>query len=184
MEHRAGWVARYGFRVDPVTRPNGESLTPSQTVGPFFSDCLLRDTAACDDLAPDESADRRILVYGYVYDGAGAVVPDAMLELWQDRSRFGRVGTDGDGRFAFTTVKPADADASYISIAVFARGLLNHLYTRIYFPDVASNATDSVLMRVPAERRATLVARDDGSSTYRFDIVLQGGAETVFFDFA
>jgi protocatechuate 3,4-dioxygenase alpha subunit len=158
-----------------------EPLTPSQTIGPFFSDCLLRDGAACNDLAPDAPAERRIVIHGSVYDGAGNAVPDAVLELWQDGSRFGRVGTDGDGRFEFSTVKPADV--RYISVAVFARGLLNHLYTRIYFPGAVNDATDSALARVPAERRATLFARDEGAGTYRFDVVLQGPDETVFFDF-
>jgi protocatechuate 3,4-dioxygenase alpha subunit len=167
-----------------MTMPNVHLLTPSQTVGPFFSDCLLRDGAACSDLAPDAPTEHRIVIYGGVYDGAGAAVPDARLELWQDGSRFGRVGTDRDGRFEVTTVKPVDTDAPYISVAVFARGLLNHLYTRIYFPDATGSATDVVLTRVPAERRPTLVARHEGANGYRFDVVLQGRAETVFFDFA
>ena len=165
-----------------MTEPNVPLPTPSQTVGPFFSDCLLREGAGCNDLAPEAPADDRIAIHGSVYDGAGAPVPDAVLELWQDGSRFGRVGTDATGQFAFTTVMP-NAEARYISVAVFARGLLNHLYTRIYFPGV-DPATDPVLMRVMPGRRSTLVARDDGDNRYRFDIVLQGNAETVFFDFA
>jgi protocatechuate 3,4-dioxygenase alpha subunit len=163
-----------------VTTPNVAPLTPSQTVGPFFSDCLLREGAACNDLAPDASATDRVVIYGSVYDGAGAVVPDAVLELWQDGARFGRVGTDTTGRFEFSTVKPTDS--LYISVAVFARGLLNHLYTRIYFSDVDA-ATDPAMSRVPAERRASLFAHDEGANRYRFDVVLQGRAETVFFDF-
>jgi protocatechuate 3,4-dioxygenase alpha subunit len=158
-------------------------VTPSQTVGPFFSDCLLREGAVCSDLAPDAPAGDRVVIHGYVYDGAGAVVPDAVLELWQDGSRFGRVGTGVDGGFEFSTVKPRDADAPYISVAVLARGLLNHLYTRMYFPD-ADLATDPAMTRVPAERRATLFARDESAGTYRFDVILQGRGETVFFDFA
>ena len=166
-----------------MTEPNVASLTPSQTVGPFFSDCLLRDGVACSDLAPEASADRRIVIHGHVYDGAGAVVPDAVIELWQDGARFGRIGTGADGRFEFTTVQPADVASPYISVAIFARGLLNHLYTRIYFRDTAGTA-DPVLIRVPADRRDTLFARDEGAGTYRFDVVLQGHGETVFFDFA
>ena len=183
MEHRARWVTRHGIRADPVTQPNAEPLTPSQTVGPFFSDCLLRDGAACDDLAPDASADHRIVIQGHVYDGAGAIVPDAVLEVWQDGSRFGRIGTGADGRFEFTTVKPTDTGSPFISVALFARGLLNHLYTRIYFRDTDA-AADPAMIRVPAERRATLYAHDEGAGTYRFDVVLQGQGETVFFDFA
>lgn len=166
-----------------MTQPNVALVTPSQTVGPFFSDCLLREGAVCSNLAPDAPAGERIVIHGYVYDGAGAVVPDAVLELWQDGSRFGRVGTAVDGRFEFSTVTPRDADAPCISVAVFARGLLNHLYTRIYFPN-ATLASDPVMTRVPAERRATLFASDEGAGTYRFDVILQGRGETVFFDFA
>ena len=167
-----------------MSTPNVQALTPSQTVGPFFSDCLLSDGAKCDDLAPDARPEDRISVYGHVYDGAGAPVPDAMLELWQDGSRFGRIGADVDGRFAFSSVLPSVEGSRYISVAVFARGLLNHLYTRIYLPGEPSNDSDSVLLRVPVERRPTLIAHPDGARTYRFDIMLQGTAETVFFDFA
>jgi protocatechuate 3,4-dioxygenase alpha subunit len=188
------------------------ALTPSQTVGPFFHDCLLRPGALCDALADDAATGQRIRVYGYVLDGDGAPVPDAVLELWQADDRgiyhhpadprwternsfrgFGRVGTDDDGRFSFTSVLPgggpSEGDAHHaphISIAVFARGLLNHLYTRLYFPDEPSNETDPVLQCVPAHRRSTLIARatseaDVGAEReYRFDIVLQGRDETVF----
>ena len=181
-------------------------------MGPFFHDCLLGPGAVCDALADDGTDGQRIRVYGYVFDGNGAPVPDAVLELWQadDRgiyhhssdprwtersgfSGFGRVGTDDDGRFTFTSVLPGRVpsegnalQAPHISIAVFARGLLNHLYTRLYFPDEPSNETDPVLQCVPAHRRSTLIARAssdadaDGEPEYRFDIVLQGHDETVF----
>ena len=158
-------------------------------------------------LTPDTSGER-IRVEGKVYDGDGAVIPDCMLEIWQADSQgrfsdpqdtralpnssfkgFGRVGTDKGGGFAFDTIKPgitAEGSAPHISLIVFARGLPSHAYTRIYFADeAAANATDPVLSQVPAERRDTLIApRKDGSGvpTYRFDIHLQGDAETVFFD--
>jgi protocatechuate 3,4-dioxygenase alpha subunit len=189
-------------------------LTSSQTVGPFFHDCLMREDARCDVLCTPATEGTRIRVEGRVIDGDGEPVPDAVLELWQanahgrynhpaavrdtplDRSFTGngRIATDGDGHYAFTTVKPGavpfDADrrqAPHISIAVLGRGLLNHLYTRLYFDDEAANADDPVLAKVPAERRATLVARraDDSHDerVYRFDVVLQGEDETVYFDF-
>lgn len=190
-------------------------LTSSQTVGPFFHDCLFRADARRAVLCDDMEEGTRIRIEGRVTDGDGAPVPDAMLEIWQANahgrynhaadpsgaplsesfSGFGRVDTDEDGRFAFTTVKPGivayDADrgqAPHISIAILGRGLNNHLYTRIYFDDEPANATDPVLARVPAERRATLMAQrvdDAGESecTYRFNVVLQGANETVFFDF-
>lgn len=160
-------------------------------------------------LTPDTSGER-IRVEGTVYDGDGAVIPDCMLEIWQADSQgrfsdpqdsralpnssfkgFGRVGTDKRGAYAFDTIKPGvvpDADgkpqAPHIVLAVFARGMLLHLYTRIYFDDEAGNAADSVLALVPADRRATLIARRKAGagSTYTFDVHLQGDNETVFFD--
>ena len=190
-------------------------LTASQTVGPFFHDCLMRDDARCDVLCAPATEGTRIRVEGRMTDGDGAPVPDAVLEIWQANAHgryshptdrrdlpidrtftgYGRVATDEDGRYAFTTVKPGavpfDAgrlQAPHISIAVLGRGLLNHLYTRLYFDDEPANAADPVLALVPADRRTTLVARraDDsraGERVYRFDLVLQGDGETVYFDF-
>jgi len=194
---------------------SARSLTSSQTVGPFFHDCLFREDARRSVLCDASVEGTRIHVEGRVTDGDGAPVPDAMLEIWQANARgryhhpadrrdvplddsfsgFGRVDTNDDGRFAFTTVKPGvvpfDADrgqAPHLSIAILGRGLNNHLYTRVYFDDEPANAADPVLARVPAERRATLIARrvgdaGEGESTYRFNVVLQGANETVFFDF-
>ena len=189
-------------------------LTPSQTVGPFFHDCLMREDARCDVLCASDTEGVRIRVEGCVYDGDGEVVPDAVLEVWQanhhgrynhpaDRrdlpldprfTGYGRIATGHDGRFCFTTVKPGAvpydgdrAQAPHIAVAVLGRGLLNHLYTRIYFDDEPANADDPVLLRAPEDRRATLVARRDADAAgadavYRFDVVLQGAGETVFFD--
>ncbi|KWV56060.1 protocatechuate 3,4-dioxygenase subunit alpha, partial [Bradyrhizobium macuxiense] len=132
-------------------------------------------------LTPDTSGDR-IRVEGKVYDGDGAVIPDCMLEIWQADAQgrfsdpqdkralpnssfkgFGRCGTDNSGAYAFDTIKPGvvpDPDgkkqAPHILLAVFARGMLLHLYTRIYFDDEAGNADDPVLALVPEDRRATL----------------------------
>src|SRR5262249_49223915 len=103
---------------------------------------------------------------------------------------FGRCGTDGEGRYAFDTIKPGsvpDPDgkpqAPHLLLAVFARGMLRHLYTRIYFGDEKGNAADGVLAQVPADPRTTLIAqRKAGAAVYTLDLRLQGGAETVFFD--
>lgn len=161
-------------------------------------------------VTPDASGER-IRIEGRVFDGNGAPVPDCMLEVWQADSQgrfadpqdkralpntkfrgFGRVGTDANGAYAFDTVKPGlvpDPDgkpqAPHILVAVFARGMLRHLYTRIYFEDEAGNAADPVLALVPSDRRATLIAMREGgngSAVYRLDLRLQGDGETVFFD--
>lgn len=191
-------------------------LTPSQTVGPYFAYGLTPGSkyewndAFSNDLVTPDAAGDRIRVAGQVFDGDGAVIPDAMLEIWQADAQgryanprdtralpnatfkgFGRCGADAKGEFSFDTIKPGivpDPDgkrqAPHILLAVFARGMLLHLYTRIYFDDeTEKNAADPILALVPAERRTTLIARREaGSATYRFDVHLQGDNETVFFD--
>jgi protocatechuate 3,4-dioxygenase alpha subunit len=185
--------------------------TPSQTVGPFFHLGLAR--AEWADLSADDPAGERIRVEGRVIDGDGAPVPDALIELWQanaagrynhpdDRQDekpldphfrgFGRVATDAEGRVRVVTVKPGPVpgrgnalQAPHINVALFARGLLKHLYTRIYFADEAANASDPILSSIEDEsaRRSLLARREGGSpAVYRFDIVLQGENETAFLD--
>lgn len=166
-------------------------VTPSQTVGPFFHDCLLRDDR-CEAMVGDDGG-AQIRVEGRVIDGDAAPVPDAVIEVWQ-AAGFARIGTDAEGRFSFATTRPNRVEldrgtmqASHFSVAVFARGLMNHLLTRIYFEDDPATESDPILRLVPESRRPTLIARRaaDRSLTplYRFDIVLQGAGETVFFDF-
>ena len=161
-------------------------------------------------VTPDVSGDR-IRIEGRVFDGDGVPVPDCMLEIWQADSQgrfadpkdkralpnarfrgFGRCGTDANGTFAFDTIMPgqvADPDgkpqAPHILLAVFARGMLRHLYTRNYFGGEAANDGDPVLALVPADRRATLIATREpgnGNAVYRLDLRLRGDNETVFFD--
>ncbi len=186
--------------------------TPSQTVGPFFH--LALDRAEWADLTAANPHGERVVVEGRVTDGDGAPVADACLELWQanaagryahrDDTRtdqppdpnfrgFGRVSTDTDGGFRFTTIRPGSVpgpgnalQAPHIAVALFARGLLKPLYTRIYFAGDPANEADPVLQSIddPARRR-TLIAARQGSAeapAWRFDIVMQGGNETVFFD--
>jgi protocatechuate 3,4-dioxygenase, alpha subunit len=180
-------------------------LTPSQTVGPYFSIGLF-GRAASELLPPGSPSAVRIS--GRVLDGEGEPVPDAMVEIWQANeagrytdptdlphdpetcSGFGRSGTDADGRFSFLTVKPGPVpspdgsrQAPHIMVSVFARGLLKRLVTRIYFPDDSeSNAQDPVLSSIEdPEFRKTLVADDEGG-VLRFDVHLQGDNQTAFFE--
>jgi protocatechuate 3,4-dioxygenase, alpha subunit len=171
-------------------------LTPSQTAGPYLSIGLLRD------LVPTELVDPRVpgavRIHGRLLDGAGAGVPDGMIEIWQASPDgvygaegfpgFGRAGTVDDGRFEFVTLKPGSVawpagglQAPHIAVGVFARGLLKRVVTRLYFPDeVEANSSDPVLSGVPSGKRETLIAiPEDGA--LRFDIRLQGPAETTFF---
>ncbi|MFI6349028.1 protocatechuate 3,4-dioxygenase subunit alpha [Streptomyces sp. NPDC050560] len=177
--------------------------TPSHTVGPFYGYALPFPDGG--RIAPPGHPDT-VVLHGTVLDGAGDPVPDALLEFWQaapdgsldgkpgslrrdpvdggylgrngtDFTGFGRVGTDADGHYALFTLEPGGAP--YISVCVFARGLLHHLYTRAYLGD----SGDALLASLPAERRATLVAVPEENRTYRFDIRLQGEGETVFLEF-
>jgi protocatechuate 3,4-dioxygenase alpha subunit len=183
--------------------------TASQTVGPFFHFGLTRP--GWNDLASGGAAGRLIRIEGRVLDGDGAGVPDALLEIWQANAAgkydhpedtqdkpvdarfrgFGRVCTDNEGCYAFTTVLPGQVpgrgntlQAPHINVIVFARGLLKHLVTRIYFADqAAANEADPVLSGIddPAVR-GTLLAQKAGEAVYRFDVVLQGAGETAFFE--
>jgi protocatechuate 3,4-dioxygenase alpha subunit len=194
------------------TLQTASALTPSQTVGPFFLDCLLRENARRNVLVQPETVGERIRIEGHVLDGDGASVPDAVIEIWQANAfgryrhpadtreaapldpsfiGFGRSGADETGAFWFETVRPGrvpfNADrmqAPHISVMVFARGLLNHLATRLYFADEPENATDPVLQLAPAERRESMLAQRQAPrgdfTVYRFDVVLQGQLETVF----
>jgi protocatechuate 3,4-dioxygenase, alpha subunit len=191
-----------------VKKPTG--ITPSATVGPYFKYGLTprgaypwNDAFSSSTITTD-TVGEKIVVAGRVVDGGGAAVPDALLEIWQaDASGrfahprsgaasnsafqgFARTDTDKDGCFRFETIKPgrvAAQQAPHIVVAVFARGMLRHIYTRIYFADEASaNATDPILALVPAARRETLLAQCTAAGTYAFDVRLQGTGETVFFD--
>jgi protocatechuate 3,4-dioxygenase, alpha subunit len=181
-------------------------LTPSQTIGPFFAVGLPWPDGP-DVVAADTPGARWI--GGRVVDGAGDPVSDALVETWQadpagcfahpDDPRgpasgrtgfrgFGRCATDAEGRWAVRTVKPGPlpvpgggVEAPHLNVSVFARGLLNRLVTRIYFPDEAeANAADPVLASIPdPAARARLVAVAEGDRL-RFDLHLQGDQETPF----
>jgi protocatechuate 3,4-dioxygenase alpha subunit len=180
--------------------------TPSQTVGPFFDFGLINPGE--ENLLRGEPAGDRITIRGVVFDGDGAPVPDAMIETWQadangiynhpaDPRRaeadphftgFARAATDPAGEYRIRTIRPGavPGQAPHINVRVFARGMLIHAYTRVYFEDEAANAGDPVLnLKAVSDRRDTLIsARDNtgGETAYRFDIRLQGDGETVFFN--
>ncbi len=180
--------------------------TPGQTIGPFYGFALPHP--GDEQLVPPGHPDA-VRLHGTVYDGAGRPVPDALLEIWQadqagDVPRaegslrrdgwtftgFGRAAVDANGHYDFTTVRPGpteDGAARFIAMTVFARGLLDRLFTRVYLPgeDAASTqalATDPLLRSVPEERRPTLVASREEHG-YAFDVRLQGDGETVFLTF-
>jgi protocatechuate 3,4-dioxygenase, alpha subunit len=160
-------------------------LTPSQTVGPFFGVGLPFEKGE-QIVAPGTAGATRI--EGQVLDGNGQPVPDALLEIWQPGTGFGRARTDSEGAFSFTTVKPGPMpapdgrmQAPHLNVTVFARGLLRQLVTRMYFPDEAeANATDPVLNLVEPARREILIAKNYGGVLH-FDVRLQGEREMVFF---
>lgn len=171
--------------------------TSSQTVGPFFNFGLTTNKSL-GRLAKDGAAGERIRLSFRVTDGNGdPTAGDAMIELWQaDASGnyvetaqftgFGRLETEPDGICIFETVKPGriGRHAPHINVTVFARGLLKHLRTRVYFEGDAANAEDEILTLVPEARRATLMAKPVSGSpgAWHLDIRLQGEGETVFFD--
>ncbi len=184
--------------------------TPSQTVGPFFGLSLSR--VAQNVLVDATAAGQHIRIEGSVFDGAGAPIDDAMIEIWQadasgryhhpldaheaahgSRFRgFGRAETTSQGTYFFDTIKPGPVrgagggwQAPHLNVVVFARGMLLHAFTRMYFSDDDSTATDALLTRIDPARRRTLIGErvdQDGRVVYRWDIHLQGELETVFLD--
>ncbi|MDG4664416.1 protocatechuate 3,4-dioxygenase subunit alpha [Mycobacterium sp. 236(2023)] len=176
------------------------TATPGQTVGPFFGYALPFDR--CSELVPPGSPGA-VQFSGVVSDGQGRPVCDALLEIWQAHADgttcdaagslhrdgytftgWGRASTGDDGRYSFSTVIPGatrPGAAPFIMVTVFARGLLNRLFTRAYVPGECL-ADDPLLASLPPERRETLVATRVGSGL-QFDIHLQdapGKPETVF----
>lgn len=161
-----------------------------------------------NNLVTADAVGERIRIEGRMFDGEGAPIDGILFEIWQadgqgryahprDPRRtnssfkgFGRVESNLDGTFTFDTVKPGRVpgpngtmQAPHVVVAIHMRGILQHLFTRIYFADEASNAEDPILQLVPADRRETLIAkRDAAGAVYRIDLRIQGDRETVFFD--
>lgn len=186
-------------------------LTPSQTVGPFFQVQLTAPGCCVSCIAGPEAKGERLWLLCRVFDGNGEPVNDAMIEVWQADAHglysspedancqsadpaclgFGRLATNEAGICEFETIKPGRVaapdnalQAPHLLVAVFARGLLKQLFTRIYFAGDLANAQDRVLALVPQKRQHTLMAHPDPlrQGRWNFDIHLQGEQETVFFD--
>ncbi|WP_431323864.1 protocatechuate 3,4-dioxygenase subunit alpha [Rhizobium sp. YTU87027] len=193
--------------------------TPSQTAGPYVHIGLtpnycdiggVYETDLGSAMINDKTLGERITVTGRVLDGAGTLVRDAVVEIWQADSAglynspsemrgtadpnfagWGRCPTRAeDGVFSFDTVKPGRVPfkdgrkmAPHITFWIVARGINIGLHTRMYFPEeVEANKADPLLLRIEhRERVDTMIAVREGS-TYTFDIRLQGDRETVFLD--
>ena len=189
--------------------------SPSQTVGPYFAQGLLRegDQVFTNVLVSENTEGERIRIKGCVIDAEGRPIEDAMIEIWQANSHgryhhpldeqdkpldpefrgHGRASTDIKGNYRFETIKPGavpgssnTSQAPHINVIVFARGMLSHAFTRIYFEDEATNQDDPVLMSIedPAHRNTLIARREEvnGVINYHFDIRFQGENETAFFD--
>jgi len=185
-----------------------DTATPSQTVGPFFH-LGCTESGSVPTLVTAATRGRRIRITCRVFDGDGAPLDDAMIEIWQANADgkyrhpddpqekaldpafhgFGRLATDEYGACTFQTIKPGQVpgnndtlQAAHINVSVFARGILQRLATRIYFAGDPALDGDPILALVPAGRRDTLLARPAGPDGWTFDIHLCGEQETVFFD--
>ena len=182
-------------------------MTGSQTVGPYFKIGLA--WLYRGDIGREVRGGERVRIRGRVLDGDGIPITDAVIEVWQadpqgryatgpdgeaiadaDFMGFGRVAVDAQGAFELRTVKPGKVQAAngqlqapHLSVTVFMRGLLKPVHTRLYFPNEPANADDPVLKSVPAERRASLIARSTRENTLEWDVHIQGDHETVFFAF-
>jgi protocatechuate 3,4-dioxygenase, alpha subunit len=184
------------------------ALTPLQPTGPY-PEAMLDLPRGRVSVGWPGAKGTRISIEGHLLDGAGAAVADALVEIWQADAEgryhhecdpraadadpefwgYARVATEDDGRFQFDTIRPGaiqdpsgPAQAPHILFSVCGTGILTRYVTRLYFDDEPANDNDPVLLAVPADRRPTLLARTIAPGQFRFDIVLQGERETVFFD--
>lgn len=182
-------------------------LTPTQTVGPYFSLGMMPEGS--NVLVQPSTEGEHIRIEGNIFDSDGDPLFNVLLEIWQANAHgrynhpldqrplpldptfigFGRASTDANGHYWFQTIKPGPVpyqrdvmQAPHIVVLVHASGVSHPLVTRIYFADDPRNKTDLVLQRVPPDRRSTLLVKreqHDGETVYRFDIVLRGEAEEL-----
>jgi protocatechuate 3,4-dioxygenase alpha subunit len=196
--------------------------SPSQTAGPYVHigctpnfvgiEGVFDTDLGSGPLVNAHTRGERITVRGYVYDGLGTPLKDALVEIWQadadgfhqspsevrgkaDPNFLGWGRQPGDmqtGEFAFETIKPGRVPfrpndgrlmAPHILFWVVARGINVGLQTRMYFSDEeAANAEDPILARIEHRARVNTLIGQRDGNTVRFDIRLQGENETVFFD--
>lgn len=173
--------------------------TPGQTIGPFFGYAL---PYAGGPSLVQPGTPGAVQLTGRVRDADGMPVPDALLEIWQPDAAgrivgrsgslhrdghtftgFGRAGTDNEGRYSFTTLRPgptAPGRAPFFAVVLFARGLLDRLVTRLYLPAPSAVLdADPLLTSLPGDRRGTLIA-DERDGALHWDVWLSGPQETVF----
>ena len=177
--------------------------TPGQTVGPFYGYALPYDR---DNELVNQGHPNSVRLHGVVYDGKGEAIPDALLEIWQADEQgnvvsregslvrdgytftgWGRTAVDNAGHYTFTTLNPGATEAGkapFIMLTVFARGLMNRLFTRIYLPeDAEALASDPLLSSLSEAERKTLIATREDDGSLRLDLRLQGEDETVFLSY-
>lgn len=177
--------------------------TPGQTVGPFYGYALPYDK---DNELVNQGHPNSVRLHGVVYDGKGEAIPDALLEIWQADEQgnvvsregslvrdgytftgWGRTAVDNAGHYTFTTLNPGATEAGkapFIMLTVFARGLMNRLFTRIYLPeDAEALASDPLLSSLSEAERKTLIATREDDGSLRLDLRLQGEDETVFLSY-
>ena len=169
-------------------------ISPSQTIGPFSHEAWRWACLAADDVSGSSTVN--ITVQGFIRDGDGAAINDAMIEAWAPEAApgepaamlpgFRRVASDEAGAFILTLPAPRASGVGQpvALITVFARGLVLHQFSAIFLEDDPHLAEAAMLSQVPAERRQTLVARKFDHAVYHWDIAMQGEHETVFFDYA
>lgn len=180
------------------------SLTPEQTLGPFFPPRFV--DAGANDLTLLDGRRARgeaIEIHGTVTEEGGGALENLIVEIWQadaagiyrhpldsrhreadpDFLGWGRAVTDREGRYVFRTIRPGApaGRAPHVNVMLMYSGLMRILKTALFFEDAAGNETDPVLLAVPAARRALLIARREAPARYRFDIQLRGEGETPFF---
>jgi protocatechuate 3,4-dioxygenase, alpha subunit len=184
--------------------------TTWQTVGPFFRIGLERLFQT--DIAGEGARGQRISILGRMTDAFGVPIPDAVVEVWQSNSAgkyahpddhqdkplepgfrgFGRIPTDDEGCFRFSTIVPGAVpgpretlQAPHLVICILMRGLLRSLVTRAYFPDEPLNETDPILALIEPDRRGTLIMHrsPEQQELLTWEIRMQGEHETVFLEF-